>query len=65
MHDDTSGVTGYGEAAPITRYGESIASVEAFLGRVDPALLSPDERERSAALIEASAPGEMAAKCAV
>lgn len=65
LHDEPSGVTGYGEAAPISRYGESVASVEVFLDRVDPALLSPDELERSAALIEASAPGETAAKCAL
>ncbi len=65
LHDDASGVTGYGEAAPISRYGESIASVEAFLGRLDPALLSPDELERAAAAIAGIAPGEMAAKCAL
>jgi L-Ala-D/L-Glu epimerase len=65
LHDEVQGVTGHGEAAPISRYGESVASVEAFLERVDAALLSLDEYERSAALIEAIAPGELAAKCAV
>lgn len=65
LQDEASGVTGHGEAAPISRYGESIARVEAFLGRVDPALLSLDELERSAALIAASAHRDMAAKCAV
>lgn len=65
LHDDASGVTGHGEAAPIRRYGESIASVETFLGRVNPKLLSLDELDRSTVRIDAIAPGEMAAKCAV
>ena len=29
------GITGYGEAAPSTRYGETIETVEAFLSRLD------------------------------
>ena len=33
---DKDGITGRGEAAPISRYNESTSSVEAFFRKVDP-----------------------------
>jgi L-alanine-DL-glutamate epimerase-like enolase superfamily enzyme len=59
------GVTALGEAAPIGRYGESAATVEAFLRRVDPARLSFDAVQESMAYLETLSAGDMAAKCAV
>jgi L-alanine-DL-glutamate epimerase-like enolase superfamily enzyme len=60
------GITGYGEAAPTPRYGESRESVAAFLGRVD---LSPFQDpfalDPILAAVDAIAPGNTAAKASV
>ena len=59
------GVTGYGEAAPIARYGESVASAEAFLDEAktllgdDPFALEEIGRRL------AELPGQAAAKAAI
>jgi L-alanine-DL-glutamate epimerase-like enolase superfamily enzyme len=63
---ERDGIIGYGEAAPIPRYGESPESVVAFLERLDPRTLdSPFALEETLADLDAQAPGETAAKAAV
>lgn len=62
---DKDGIIGRGEAAPISRYKESVTSVEAFLGRVDPQHLSADIITQSLTYIKGLAAGEMSAKCAI
>jgi L-alanine-DL-glutamate epimerase-like enolase superfamily enzyme len=57
--------TGLGEASPISRYGESLATVEAFLARVDPKRLSFDDVTASMKYVESIATGHTAAKCAL
>lgn len=61
---DADGVTGLGEAAPITRYNESVDTVEAFCRRVDANRLSFDDVPGSMAYLETVATGNFAAKCA-
>ncbi|HEX4265821.1 MAG TPA: dipeptide epimerase [Verrucomicrobiae bacterium] len=62
---DRDGVIGLGEAAPISRYQESVKSVESFLQKIDPAQLSPDSIPGSMAYLDTLHAGEMAAKCSV
>lgn len=62
---DASGVTGFGEASPISRYSESVATVAAFLGQVDASKLSFTDVSGSMKYLDTLAPGNMAAKCAV
>ncbi|MCX8092194.1 MAG: dipeptide epimerase [Verrucomicrobiae bacterium] len=62
---DRDGVTGLGEAAPITRYNETVETVEAFCARVDAGRLSFDDVAGSMAYLETVAPGNHAAKCAL
>jgi L-alanine-DL-glutamate epimerase-like enolase superfamily enzyme len=62
---DNDGVKGRGEAAPISRYKESVASVESFLRKVDPAHLSPDAIPETMAYLNGLSPREMSAKCAL
>jgi len=62
---DGHGVCGLGEAAPSPRYGESVESVAAFLGRVDAARLSFDDVDGSWRYLEGLGPGEAAARCAL
>ena len=59
------GTSGLGESSPINRYHESVETVEAFCRRVDPAKLSFDDVPGSMKYLEAVAPGNMAAKCAL
>jgi L-Ala-D/L-Glu epimerase len=59
------GLTGYGEASPQERYGESVASATAFLAEAEPLLgddpFALDEIEARLAKV----PGELAAKAAL
>jgi len=59
------GTTGLGEASPITRYNESVDTVEAFCRKVDATQLSFEDPERSMNYLEQLAPGNMSAKCAL
>ncbi len=61
---DADGVSGLGEAAPVSRYNESVETVQDFCRRVDPARLSFDDVPGSMAYLETIAPGQFAAKCA-
>jgi L-Ala-D/L-Glu epimerase len=56
---------GLGEAAPISRYKESIESVEAFLKKVDPRGLSFSDVAGSMEYLETLSRGDMSAKCAL
>jgi L-alanine-DL-glutamate epimerase-like enolase superfamily enzyme len=58
------GTVGLGEAAPIARYKESVASVEAFCKKVDPRGLSFTDVEGSMAYLDTLSRHDMAAKCA-
>lgn len=59
------GAVGLGEAAPISRYQESVGSVAAFLKRVDGARLDATDVSASMAFLESISPGERAAKSAM
>lgn len=59
------GVTGIGEASPISRYHESPATVEAFFQRVDARRLSFADVAASMAYLDSLSPGDMSAKCAL
>ena len=59
------GTTGLGEAAPISRYNESLETVEAFYARLNAASLSFDDVPASMAYLDSVAPANMAAKCAI
>lgn len=59
------GVTGIGEASPITRYHESPATVETFCQRVDASRLSFADVDSSMAYLNSLSPGDMSAKCAL
>jgi len=62
---DADDICGFGEAAPVARYHESVKSVEDFLGRIDPARLSFSDIEGSIQYFNALSNGDMSAKCAV
>lgn len=64
---DRDGIEGLGESAPSTRYGENVATVQAFLRRIDPQRLSFEDLPGSLAYLETISPGpsEAAAKCAL
>ena len=62
---DTDGVTGLGETAPSSRYGENVDTVRAFLARVDAARLSFADVPGSMAYLDSLSPGDFAAKCAL
>lgn len=62
---DADGTRGVGEASPIRRYHESPATVEEFLRRVDVRRLSFADVPGSMAYLDALAPGNMSAKCAL
>jgi L-alanine-DL-glutamate epimerase-like enolase superfamily enzyme len=57
--------TAFGEASPISRYYESVESVEAFLRKVDSRNLSFDDMPGSMKYLEDLAAGSHSAKCAV
>ena len=59
------GVVGIGEAAPSDRYGETLATVSAFLQRVDARRLSFDDLAGSMAYLDALSPGDFAGKCPI
>lgn len=62
---DADGVSGLGEASPTQRYHESVDTVEAFSRGVDLAKLSFDDVPGSMSYLDALAPGNMSAKCAL
>lgn len=62
---DEDGTVGLGEAAPISRYGESVDSAAAFLEQVDAARLHVGDVSGSMVHLDSVAAGESAAKSAV
>jgi len=62
---DDRGLSGIGEAAPASTYGESAESAMAFLRKVDASKLSFDDIPSGMRYLETVAPGEMAARCAI
>jgi L-alanine-DL-glutamate epimerase-like enolase superfamily enzyme len=58
------GVTAFGEAAPISRYHESVDTVEAFCRKVDVSKLSFADVPGSMKYLGSVAPENMSAKCA-
>jgi L-alanine-DL-glutamate epimerase-like enolase superfamily enzyme len=62
---DRDGIIGHGEAAPISRYKESVKSVESFLQKIDPAQLSSDSIPQAMAYLDTLSAREMAAKCSI
>jgi L-alanine-DL-glutamate epimerase-like enolase superfamily enzyme len=59
------GTVGLGEAAPTARYKESVASVEAFLKKVDPRGLSFSDVEGSMKYLDTLSKHDMTPKCAL
>ncbi len=59
------GTLGRGEAAPFSRYRETVDSVEAFLRKVDARGLSFNDVEGSMQYLETISPRDMSAKCAL
>ena len=59
------GTIGLGEAAPTTRYKETVKTVEAFLKKVDPRGLSFGDIEGSMQYLDTVSRHDMAAKCAL
>jgi L-alanine-DL-glutamate epimerase-like enolase superfamily enzyme len=59
------GTVGYGEASPISRYKESVDTVEAFCQQVDARGLSFTDIEGSMTYLDTLSRHDMAAKCAL
>jgi len=59
------GVLGRGEAAPFSRYRETVRSVEAFFKKLDPRGLSFNDVQGSMQYLETVSPHDMSAKCAL
>jgi L-Ala-D/L-Glu epimerase / N-acetyl-D-glutamate racemase len=59
------GTVGWGEAAPIARYRESVETVEAFFKKVDARGLSFNDVEGSMVYLDTLSPHDMSAKCAL
>ena len=59
------GTVGLGEAAPNTRYKESVATVQAFFEKVDARGLSFNDVEGSMTYLDTVSPHDMSAKCAI
>lgn len=59
------GTVGLGEAAPTTRYKESVDTVQAFLKSVDARGLSFNDVEGSMTYLDTLSPHDMSAKCAL
>jgi L-Ala-D/L-Glu epimerase len=60
------GVVGYGESAPIARYGESVDTVAEFLSKLDLSRFGdPFQLEAILAAVDASADGNSAAKAGI
>jgi L-Ala-D/L-Glu epimerase len=62
---DTQGLRGIGESAPSSRYAENVATVEAFLKKVDAKALSFENITGSMAYLDRVAPQDFAAKAAL
>jgi L-Ala-D/L-Glu epimerase len=62
---DEAGMIGLGEAAPVSRYHESVESVQIFCRRVDASKLSFADVPGSMKYLDAIAPENMSAKCAI
>src|SRR5215469_6297516 len=60
---DDDGIIGRGEAAPISRYGESAQTAEEFFHRIDPNQLR--SIPQATAYLHSLSPHDMAAKCAI
>jgi L-alanine-DL-glutamate epimerase-like enolase superfamily enzyme len=60
-----NGLIGLGEASPISRYKESIDSVETFLQRIDPTKLSLDQIPQSMEYLETLSSHDKSAKTAI
>jgi len=59
------GTIGLGEAAPTARYKESVKTVEAFLGKVDPRGLSFSDVDGSMEYLNTLSRHDLSAKCAL
>lgn len=59
------GTVGLGEAAPISRYRESLETVETFFKKVDARGLSFNDVEGSMVYLDTLSPHDMSAKCAL
>jgi L-Ala-D/L-Glu epimerase len=59
------GTVGRGEAAPTTRYKESVDTVQAFFKKVDARGLSFNDIEGSMTYLDTVSPHDMSAKCAL
>jgi L-Ala-D/L-Glu epimerase len=59
------GVVGIGESAPSDRYGETLATVDDFLKKIDPSKLSFNDVPGSMAYLDTISPKDFAAKCPV
>ncbi len=59
------GTVGYGEAAPIKRYKESVETVEVFCKKVDPRGLSFTDIEGSMTYLDTLSKHDMSAKCGI
>jgi L-Ala-D/L-Glu epimerase len=59
------GTVGFGEAAPMARYKESLDSVEAFLRKIDARGLSFKDVSGSMAYLDTLSAKDMSAKCAI
>lgn len=62
---DDSGTVGLGEAAPISRYNESLETVEAFCKKIDLRKLSFDDVPGSMKYLDTISAHDMSAKCAI
>jgi L-alanine-DL-glutamate epimerase-like enolase superfamily enzyme len=62
---DARGVTGYGEAAPSSLYGESVATVTNFFNQVDTGRISFKEISASMNYLASLVPPQQAALCAL
>ena len=62
---DSDGLVGLGEAAPISRYGESVQSVAEFCQKIDPRRLSFEGIPASMAYLDSLEAGQQSAKCAL
>ena len=62
---DDDGIIGRGEAAPISRYKESVKTVEAFLHKIDPKRLQKASIPEAMVYLDELSNHDNAAKCAV
>lgn len=62
---DPEGTSGWGEAAPVARYHESVQTVELFLRNVDARRLSFENIPGSMRYLDSLASRDMSAKCAI